>query len=191
MNKIVIGAIAILIVILGGIYLTQKQESRQPAQKSSQSSETPPSPAIGPGPTEGNLGGQAPAPSPGPSESPPPTNPQPDPSPEPPAPTPTPPPNNPTPPAPQVKTFNVTGHNFAFSISEIRVKKNDIVKINFQSTEGFHDWTLEGYSVGTQPVNAPGSASVEFVADKTGSFVFYCSVGTHRQMGMVGTLIVE
>jgi uncharacterized cupredoxin-like copper-binding protein len=38
----------------------------------------------------------------------------------------------------------------------------------------------------------PGqTAEVEFVADKTGTFEYYCSVGTHRQMGMVGKLIVE
>jgi uncharacterized cupredoxin-like copper-binding protein len=32
---------------------------------------------------------------------------------------------------------------------------------------------------------------VQFVADKTGTFEFYCSVGNHRQMGMVGTLVVQ
>ena len=32
---------------------------------------------------------------------------------------------------------------------------------------------------------------VEFVVDKAGTFEYYCSVGNHRQMGMVGKLIVE
>jgi len=38
----------------------------------------------------------------------------------------------------------------------------------------------------------PGTpTSVTFVADKTGTFEYYCSVGNHRAQGMVGKLIVE
>ena len=33
--------------------------------------------------------------------------------------------------------------------------------------------------------------SVTFIADQEGSFEYYCSVGNHREEGMVGTLIVE
>ena len=36
-----------------------------------------------------------------------------------------------------------------------------------------------------------GNDSVTVVSDKTGSFEYYCSVGTHRQMGMKGTLTVK
>src|SRR3990167_9256749 len=39
--------------------------------------------------------------------------------------------------------------------------------------------------------NTGQSASVEFTADKAGGFEYYCSVGTHRAMGMVGAFIVE
>jgi len=85
----------------------------------------------------------------------------------------------------------LTGHNFAFSRSEIRVKKGDQVKIIFSSTEGFHDWTIDEFSAATERVNAGETSSVEFVADKTGEFEYYCSVGSHRSLGMVGKLIVE
>lgn len=96
-----------------------------------------------------------------------------------------------TPPAPVVKTFNITGQNFAFSSSEIKVKKGDTVKINFESTGGFHDWFVDGYNKGTTQVNTDGKTSVEFVADKAGTFEFFCTVGNHRAMGMTGSLIVE
>jgi len=43
----------------------------------------------------------------------------------------------------------------------------------------------------TDKVQAPGTTSVEFVADQEGAFEYYCSVGNHRQQGMKGTLIVE
>lgn len=86
---------------------------------------------------------------------------------------------------------DITGKNFTFSKSEIRVKKGDKVRINFTSTSGFHDWKIDEFSAQTKQVSTSQSASVEFVADKTGSFEYYCSVGTHRQQGMRGTLIVE
>ncbi|MDO8600386.1 MAG: cupredoxin domain-containing protein [bacterium] len=91
----------------------------------------------------------------------------------------------------QTKVFKITGQNFAFSQNEIRVKKGDRVKIEFESTGGFHDWTNDTFNARTAQVNTGGKAFVEFVADTTGEFEFYCSVGNHRQMGMKGKLIVE
>jgi len=90
-----------------------------------------------------------------------------------------------------VKTFNVTGQNFAFSLKEIRVAKGDKVKINFESVGGFHDLVIDGYGQATTKVSDGQKASIEFTADKPGTFEYYCSVGSHRQMGMVGKFIVE
>ena len=98
---------------------------------------------------------------------------------------------SPTPPAAQTKTFNITGKNFSFSVNEIRVKKGGKVKINFTSTDGLHDWVVDEFAARTTRVNTGDSASVEFIADKTGTFEYYCSVSIHRQAGMKGKLIVE
>jgi plastocyanin len=87
--------------------------------------------------------------------------------------------------------IDLTGKNFEFSKKEIKVKEGDTVQINFTSENGFHDWKLSDYEVATERVNTGGSSSVTFVAEKTGSFEYYCSVGSHRTLGMVGTLIVE
>jgi plastocyanin len=89
------------------------------------------------------------------------------------------------------KTFNVTGKNFEFSQSEIRVKKGSTVTINFESTSGHHDWVVDEFDAATQQVDPGTKTSVTFVADKVGTFEYYCSVGTHRALGMVGNLIVE
>lgn len=93
--------------------------------------------------------------------------------------------------APSEKVFTVTGRNFAFSLQEIRVKKGDTVTINFSSVEGFHDFTIDEFNARTERVQAGQSSSVTFVADKAGTFEYYCSVGSHRALGMVGRLIVE
>jgi cytochrome c oxidase subunit 2 len=94
-------------------------------------------------------------------------------------------------PAGTVKTFNITGQPFSFSLKEIRVKRGDRVKIVFNNQTGLHDWVIDEFNAKTPQIQAGQMAEVEFVADKTGTFEYYCSVGNHRAMGMVGKLIVE
>ncbi len=89
------------------------------------------------------------------------------------------------------KTFNISAKPFEFSMKEIRVKKGDKVKINLTVAQGMHDWVVDEFSARTKIIQTGQSDSVEFVADKTGTYEYYCSVPTHRQQGMVGKLIVE
>lgn len=89
------------------------------------------------------------------------------------------------------KTFNLSARNFAFSQTELRVKQGDKVKVVLTSADGFHDWAVDEFDAKTGRVTTGGTTEVEFTVDKAGSFQYYCSVGQHRQMGMVGTLIVE
>jgi plastocyanin len=91
----------------------------------------------------------------------------------------------------QVKSFTVEGSNFKFNPSEIRVKEGDRVRIIFKNTGGFHDWVVDEFGAATKQGNAPAEETIEFVANKKGTFEYYCSVGSHRQMGMKGNLIVE
>lgn len=96
-----------------------------------------------------------------------------------------------TPAASAVKTFNVTGKSFSFSPTEIKVKKGDTVKIVFKNDQGSHDWVIDEFKARTKVLSGGQTETIQFVADKTGTFEYYCSVGTHRQMGMKGKLIVE
>jgi plastocyanin len=93
--------------------------------------------------------------------------------------------------APSTKEFTVSGENFSFAPNTMSVKKGDTVKITFTNAEGFHDFRIDEYNVATAKLNAGASETVEFVADQTGTFEYYCSVGSHRAMGMKGTLTVE
>jgi plastocyanin len=90
-----------------------------------------------------------------------------------------------------VKEFTISGQNFSFTPSAITVKKGDKVKITFKNVNGFHNLMIDEFKVATKTIQGGTEESVEFVADKTGSFQYYCSVGTHRAMGMWGTLKVE
>ncbi|MFZ2149613.1 MAG: cupredoxin domain-containing protein [Minisyncoccia bacterium] len=93
--------------------------------------------------------------------------------------------------APKVKEFVISGKNFSFSPSLITVQKGDKVKIVFENTAGFHDFVIDEYGLATKQAKAPATEILEFTADKAGSFEYYCSVGTHRDMGMKGTLVVQ
>lgn len=88
------------------------------------------------------------------------------------------------------KEFTVTGSNFKFAPATMSVKKGDTVKITFNNSSGTHDLRVDGYNVGTKVIQGGASETFTFVADKAGSFEYYCSVGQHRQMGMKGTLTV-
>ena len=93
--------------------------------------------------------------------------------------------------APGEKAFVVDAQNFSFTPSTITVNKGDKVKITLKNTGGFHDFKIDEYGVATPRINGGSEASIQFIAERAGTFEYYCSVGTHRQMGMKGTLIVK
>lgn len=90
-----------------------------------------------------------------------------------------------------VKEFTVEGSSFKFTPNKITVKKGDTVKVNFKSIGAMpHDFAIDEFNVATKQISGGATESVTFVADKAGTFEFYCSVGNHRAQGMVGTLVV-
>lgn len=92
---------------------------------------------------------------------------------------------------PGAKTFTVTGANYSFSPSEIKVSKGDAVRITFKNSGGIHNFKLDEFNVATDQLQMDEEQVVQFVANKTGTFEYYCSTGQHRAMGMKGTLIVQ
>lgn len=90
-----------------------------------------------------------------------------------------------------IREFRVTGKNFAFEPTEMRVKQGETIRVVFDNAEGFHDFNVDRYNIGTKQVYEGSTETIEFTVDKAGSFEYYCSVGIHRQQGMKGTLIVE
>lgn len=92
----------------------------------------------------------------------------------------------------KVVEVKVGATEFSFTPDEIRVNQGDTVRIVFSNTGTMmHDWTLDEFNAATKTIGPGETDTIEFVANKTGEFEFYCSVGNHRAQGMVGTLIVE
>lgn len=89
-----------------------------------------------------------------------------------------------------VKEFTVTGSSYKFDPATITVSKGDTVKINFKNSGGIHDFVIDELNVKTKTIPSGQQDTVTFTADKVGTFEYYCSVGNHRAMGMVGKLTV-
>ena len=93
-------------------------------------------------------------------------------------------------------TIILTSSHFRFYLNgvespDLKVKQGDKVKIILNNEEGFHDWVLDEFNAKTKQVQAGVTTEVEFIADKKGTFEYYCSVGQHRANGMKGKFIVE
>ncbi|MCL4374794.1 cupredoxin domain-containing protein [Patescibacteria group bacterium] len=89
------------------------------------------------------------------------------------------------------KTFNITGGNFYFAPNQITVNKGDKVTLIMTNAGGRHNIMIDEFNVTSEPVSTADTITVSFVADKAGTFVYYCSVPGHRQKGMWGTLVVR
>lgn len=90
------------------------------------------------------------------------------------------------------KQLMVDGSEFKFSMTSITLKKGEKVKLTLTNSGKMpHDFVVDELGVKTKTIKNGESDTIEFTPDKTGSFEFYCSVGSHRAMGMKGTMIVE
>lgn len=92
---------------------------------------------------------------------------------------------------PQIQEVVIIATNFKYDKQEVKVRQGDKVRLIFKNAEGFHDLVIDEFNVKTQKLEEGKQETLEFVANRSGTFEFYCSVGSHRQMGMVGKLIVE
>ncbi|MBI3955442.1 cupredoxin domain-containing protein [Candidatus Gottesmanbacteria bacterium] len=93
--------------------------------------------------------------------------------------------------AENIKTIEIEGGSFYFKPDKITVKAGDRVKILLKSVDKIHNLYIDEFNVKSSDAKSGEATIVEFTAGKKGSYEFYCAIGQHRQMGMVGTLIVQ
>ncbi len=85
----------------------------------------------------------------------------------------------------EIKEFQVKAFRFGYSPDVIEVNKGDNVKIIIENTDTLHGMRIPELEIS-------GNEFIEFTADKTGEFKWYCNnmCGKgHAQMG--GKLIVK
>lgn len=89
------------------------------------------------------------------------------------------------------QTISIEAGGFYFKPNVISVKQGEKVKIVVTFKDLMHDFNIDELDV-HMPITKGGETnSVEFVADKAGTFEFYCSVGEHRKKGQVGTITIN
>ena len=89
------------------------------------------------------------------------------------------------------KEFEITAKKFKFIPLDIVVNKGDNVRLIITSTDVAHGFAMPEYGINEKlPVGEP--VTIEFTADKQGTFTFLCSVfcGSGHS-GMKGQLIVK
>ena len=89
------------------------------------------------------------------------------------------------------KAFTIDVSSYAFSPSTLAVKKGDIVTLTLKGVSGNHGFALPDFGV-SESVQKGDTITVTFVADKSGTFSYFCNVpcgSGHTQMR--GTLNVQ
>jgi heme/copper-type cytochrome/quinol oxidase subunit 2 len=93
--------------------------------------------------------------------------------------------------APNRREFTVTAKDFRFSPNRIEVMQDDLVKVIVRSQDVAYSLTIDDYRV-SKRVPAGGETTVEFRADRAGSFPFYSNLTSDsRHTQMRGELVVR
>ena len=96
-----------------------------------------------------------------------------------------------------IKEFNMTASQYIYEPAEIVVKEGDKIKINIESTDVSHSFTMNDFNdTDGNAINvflpANEKKMVEFVADKKGEFIFgcdvYCGIGHSKMLGKIVVL---
>lgn len=92
--------------------------------------------------------------------------------------------------APNRREFTVRARDYRFSPSRIEVTQDDLVKLTVQSEDVAYSVTIDAYRV-SRRIPAGGSTTLEFLADRTGTFPFYSNLTSDPRHGqMRGELVV-
>ncbi len=99
--------------------------------------------------------------------------------------------NPPISPSTTPRVIKLEAFSWGFNPSTITVKKGETIKLDITATSGTHSLTIQGYNVNSDTVSPGHDASVTFIADKVGTFEFFCSTYCGEgHKDMIGKLIV-
>jgi heme/copper-type cytochrome/quinol oxidase subunit 2 len=94
------------------------------------------------------------------------------------------------------REFAVEAYKYGYRVAgsdkaEIRVHVGDVVHVTLSSSDIPHSFTIDDYRV-MRRVEAGKTTTVEFVADKPGTFVIHCTLTADEKCkDMKATLVVE
>lgn len=93
--------------------------------------------------------------------------------------------------APTRREFTVTARDYRFDPNRIEVTRGDLVKLTIRSEDVAYSLTIDEYRV-SRRVPARGTTTLEFRADRPGTFLFYSNLTNDpRHAEMRGQLVVR
>jgi heme/copper-type cytochrome/quinol oxidase subunit 2 len=93
--------------------------------------------------------------------------------------------------APNRREFTIRASEYRFSPDRIEVTQDDLVKLTIQSGDVAYSFTIDEYRLAKR-IPAGGSTTLEFRADRTGTFSFYSNMTNDgRHASMRGQLVVR
>jgi heme/copper-type cytochrome/quinol oxidase subunit 2 len=93
--------------------------------------------------------------------------------------------------APNRREFTVTAKDYKFSPNRIEVTQDDLVKLTVRSEDVAYSVTIDEYRM-SRRVPAKGETTIEFRADRTGTFPFYSNLtNDSRHKDTRGELVVR
>jgi heme/copper-type cytochrome/quinol oxidase subunit 2 len=93
--------------------------------------------------------------------------------------------------APNRREFTVTARDFRFSPNRLEVTQDDLVKVTVRSEDVAYSLTIDAYRL-SKRVPAGGETTLEFRADRTGTFPFYSNLtNDSRHTQTRGELVVR
>jgi len=91
----------------------------------------------------------------------------------------------------EIREFDVTVYNWGFDPKVIEVEEGTLIKLNLNTISGDHGVSILDFGI-SQYLKEGSNVKLEFIADKKGSFEFFCNVYCGNGHGnMIGTLIVK
>jgi heme/copper-type cytochrome/quinol oxidase subunit 2 len=92
--------------------------------------------------------------------------------------------------APNRRSFALTARNYAFAPDRIDATKDDLVRITIEGRDQAHSFAIDEYRIARR-IPPDGTTTVEFRADRTGTFAYYCNISTDPECHkMRGTLVI-
>jgi plastocyanin len=90
-------------------------------------------------------------------------------------------------------TFEIDMDDFKFSKAELVIKAGEEITIKLNNLEGNHDLVIDELDTHSEHFKPGESGEMKFIAGKEHigkTYEFYCSVGSHRVLGMVGNITI-
>lgn len=92
----------------------------------------------------------------------------------------------------QTKEVIVEGTEYAFNPDMLTLNKGEKIKLIFVNKgKQPHNLIIDELGLATNTITQTQETTLEFTANKAGSFKMYCGVGNHRALGMEGTVGVK